>query len=135
MALPKLKPVLMPEGIGEKIDLRTKLKAELDTLTKTVGDFQKLIDGVELALMEQLDAQKTTSGGGKRATVTINESIVPNIKDWDLFAEYIYKNKYLHLLQRRPAVLACREIFELRGKLPGAEAFTKRTLNFTTKKG
>ena len=134
-ALPKLKPVLIPDGIGEKVDLRTKLKEELAQVTALVAAYEETIKGVETALMTQLDEMKTTNGGGKRATVSIVESVVPSVTDWDAFYAYIAKKKYFHLLERRASVTGCREIFELKGQLPGVEPFVKRKLNFTSKKG
>ena len=134
-ALPKLKPVLIPDGIGEKIDLRSRLKDDLTEINKVTSNIEEQIKAVEIALMSQLDIQGTTNGGGKRATVSIVESVVPTVKDWDAFYAYIAKKKYFHLLERRPSVSGCREIFETKGQLPGVEPFVKRTLNFSSKKG
>lgn len=135
MANTKMKPVLIPEGIGAKIDLRQKLKADKEEASKLVDAIEAHITSVETALLAQLDKEQTTNGGGKLATVSVTESIVPNVTDWDSFYKYIARMKYYHLLERRPSVTGCRELFETKGAIPGVMPFTKRKLNFTTKKG
>lgn len=135
MANAKMKTVLIPEGIGAKIDLRQKLKTEKEAAAAVVEQYEKLITDVETALMAQMDKEQTTNGGGKLATASINEAIVPQVTDWDLFYKYIARMKYYHLLERRPSVTGCRELFETKGAVPGVLPFTKRKLTFTSKKG
>lgn len=125
----------IPDGIGAKIDLRQKLKAQKEQLDAKVKDKEAEIDQVERALYEQMEKEGTTNGGGKTATVSIVESIVPNVKDWDAFYKYIKRLNYFHLLERRASVSGCRELFETKGAIPGVEPFTKRRLNFSAKKG
>ena len=129
------KPVAIPEGIGDKIDLRTALKLKLDAIQKIAKQYEELIGDVEISIQAHLEKEGTLAGAGKSATVSITESVVPTVKDWDQFYAFIHKKKWYHLLERRPSVTGCREIFEMNGKLPGVEPFTKRKLNFTSKKG
>lgn len=135
MKLPVFTPSAIPDGIGQKIDLRQQLKDDLALVQKLADEVSAHIDAVEKALIEQLDREGTTSGGGKRATVSVNESVVPNVTDWDAFYKFIARMKYYHLLERRPSVSGCRELFETKGAIPGVEPFLKRRLNFTAKKG
>lgn len=135
MKLPSYPAPAIPAGIGAKIDLRQALvndKKDIEALLKLVDEH---IDTVERQLFEQMDKEGTTKGGGKTATVTMNESVVPNVKDWGAFYKYLLRTKYLHLLERRPSVTGCRELFETKGAIPGVEPFVKRRLNFTAKKG
>jgi hypothetical protein len=56
--------------------------------------------------------------------------VVPNVTDWEKFMrEEVVKNGHIHLVERRPAVLGCREIFEMGGSIKGLEPYTKRKLN------
>lgn len=135
MKLPVYKGADIPSGIGAKIDLRQSLKSEKEQIQKLLDDVDADIDRVEKALFEQMEKEGTTNGGGSKATVSIVESVVPNVKDWDAFSKYIFRTKYLHLLERRPSVTGCRELFETKGAIPGVEPFIKRRLNFTAKKG
>lgn len=135
MKLPSLKALSIPSGIGAKIDLRQALcedKKEVEALLKSVVE---QIDAVEVSLFEQMEKEGTTNGGGKSATVSIVESVVPNVKDWDKLYAFIHRMKYYHLLERRPSVTGCRELFETKGAIPGVEPFMKRRLNFSSKKG
>ena len=135
MKLPTLKPLVGPAGIGQKIDLRQNLVAEKKELQSLLEAFEAQINEVETQLLQQLDKEGTTNGGGKNATVSVVESIVPNVKDWDSFYKFIARMKYFHLLERRASVSGCRELFETKGAIPGVEPFTKRRLNFSSKKG
>lgn len=135
MASVKVKPVLIPETIGGKIDLRQKLVATKAEIQAQIDAIDGQIRDVESALFAQMDKEGTTNGGGKTATVSINESVVPQIEDWDSFYAFIHRHKYYHLLERRPSVTGCRELFETKGKIPGVMPYTKRKLNFTSRKG
>jgi hypothetical protein len=119
----------MSKTIGELADemfaVREKKKLA-EELVKAIGEELAL---AEQALMEAADAQQTTAGKGKLASFTVGESVVPQVKDWDAFYKYIYKNKFAHLLERRPSVTGCRELFDTKGAIPGVEKFTKRKIN------
>lgn len=125
----------IPTTIGAKVDLRTQLKEQKEQAQAIVDAYDAHIKELELALLEQLDKEESLNGGGKTATVSIREAIVPQVDSWDDFYKYISRTKYFHLLERRPSVSGCRELFETKGKIPGVVPFIKRTLNFTSKKG
>ena len=115
--------------IGVKIDTLQKLrekKRKLEASVKEVADFMSTL---EKELMEQMDTEGVMKSTGKLASVSISESVKPSIEDWDLFYGYIHRNKYYHLLERRPSVTGCRELFEKKGKIPGVVPFTQRTIN------
>jgi len=135
MATVKVKPLLIPTTIGGKIDQRQKLVEQKALAQVVVDGIDAQIKEVEAALLAQMDKEGTTNGGGKTATVSVNESVVPTVTDWDEFYKYIHKQKWFHLLERRPSVTGCRELFETKGKIPGVMPFTKRKLNFNSKKG
>lgn len=135
MKLPSLKPLAIPAGIGAKIDTRQALCEDKKCVEALLKKLQEQIDAVESSIFEHLDREGTTNGGGKTATVTVGESVVPNVTDWDAFYKYIARMKYFHLLERRPSTTGCRELFETKGAIPGVVPFTKRRLNFSTKKG
>jgi predicted metal-binding protein len=84
--------------------------------------------------MARLEAEGIDGARGKLASVGINESIVPTVEDWDEFYRFIHRNKGYHLLERRAAAGAYRELLEQRkGKpVPGVVPFKKRTLSLRT---
>lgn len=130
-----IKPVVIPDAIGAKIDLRTKLVDQHREAQAAADLIDAQVKEVESALFEQMEREGTTRGGGKSATVSIVESVVPNVEDWEAFYKYIKRMGYFHLLERRPSVTGCRELFETKGKIPGVMPFQKRKLNFSKLKG
>jgi hypothetical protein len=117
--------------LGSLIDQASSLrerKRALEEQAKVVGaELQEL----EAKIIEALDKEGVTSSTGRLATGSVTESVVPQVEDWDLFYAYIFKNKYGHLLDRRPSVTGCRELFETKGKIPGVLPYVKRKLSLT----
>lgn len=111
-------------------DLREQ-RRQLDEQSKELGT---QLAALELQMIEALDAQGTTKGDGKKASVSISESIQPTVKDWDALWAFIFKGKHKQLMQLRISAPAWRELCELKKAPPGVEAFTKRSINLTTKK-
>lgn len=111
-------------------DLREQRK-KLDAESKELGT---QLEALELQMIEALDAQGTTKGDGKKASVSISDTVVPTVKDWDALWAFIFKGKHKQLMQLRISVSAWRELCELKKAPPGVEAFTKRSINLTKKK-
>ncbi len=115
--------------LGQQIDAIHALRETKRGLESQLKDIEKQMQEAEVGIMQAMDAEgikKTTSG---KATVSITESVKPQVEDWDAFGAYIIKNKFIHLLERRPSVTGCRELFETKGSIPGVVPFTKRSLN------
>jgi hypothetical protein len=85
---------------------------------------------LEEAILAKLAEQQLDRGSHAGYTFSRNETVVPQVEDWDAFYTYIRKNNYFHLLERRPASAGCRELFGLKGKIPGVVPFTKVSLSF-----
>jgi hypothetical protein len=109
----------------EYFKLREQKRAHEEAI-KQISDGMAVI---EAKLIESMDANGITKATGKNATVSISEQIRPNVQDWDQFYAYIHKHKYYHLLERRPSVSGCQELFETKGKVPGVVPFTARRIN------
>jgi hypothetical protein len=118
---------------GDLIDRLFELREQKRAIDSEIKEIEALMGTCTEQIFANLDSLKMTRGDGKLATVSINESVVPNVEDWDLFLDYIYKKKAGHLLQRRASTEACRETFERKGAIPGVSAFVKRTLSLRTK--
>lgn len=97
-----------------------KIKAFEEKIT-TLKEEGKLLEG-ELQLAAE--AQGLSRGGGKTSTWTLEPVVVPQATDWPAFYAYMAKKKYFHLLQRRPAVKACRELWERGITIPGMDKYT-----------
>lgn len=118
--------------IGAKIDKLFSIREDKRELEERIKLLVAQADAMETELITQLDAEGVTKSTGKKATVSISESIKPSVENWDDFYKYIQRNKYWHLLERRPSVTGCRELFETKGKIPGVVPFTQRKLNLRT---
>lgn len=115
--------------IGVKIDGLHKLREQKRALEAEIKTISEAMDALEQELLAQMDAEGVIKSTGKLATVSVTTSVKPVVEDWDAFYAYIHRHKYYHLLERRPAVLGCRELFEQKGKIPGVVPFTQRKLN------
>lgn len=115
--------------VGAKIDSLHALREEKRLLEEQVKAKTQEIDLAENELIEQMDQQNITKSTGSKATVSITTSEKPSVEDWNAFYAFIGKNKYYHLLERRPSVTGCRELFDTKGKIPGVVPFTQRKLN------
>ncbi len=115
--------------IGALIDRLAAKNREIKAKEQERKALEEEAEKLESQIMERMDAEQTATGSGKTATATINESVVPQVVDWDKFYDYIYQNRWFHLLQRRPSTPGCRELFESGKAVPGVDPFKKRKIN------
>lgn len=115
--------------MGSVIDGIWKLREDKRALEAKVKDVETKIAESETELMGLMEEQGVQKSTGSKASVSVTESVVPQVEDWDKFYEYIRKNKYFHLLERRPSATGCRELFESNKKVPGVVPFVKKRLN------
>jgi hypothetical protein len=115
--------------IGAKIDALHALREEKRQLEELLKAKAQEIDIAENELIELMDKQNITKSTGSKATVSISTSVRPSVEDWDAFYAFIHRHKYYHLLERRPSVTGCRELFDHKGAIPGVVPFTQRKLN------
>lgn len=118
--------------IGEQIDALQGLKIRKRQAEEVVKGIEEEIAAAEGKLIELMDAQGITKSTGSMATVSIQESVKPSVEDWNAFYQYIKEHDYFHLLDRRPSVNGCRELFEKQGAIPGVVPFIKRVVRTTT---
>lgn len=118
-----------PRKIGDLVDKLHEIRERKREAEEAVKAIDEEFRRVEAELMELADEQGTLTGKGKVGSFSIVESVLPQVKDWDAFYKYIQKTKYWHLLERRPSVTGCRELFETKGAIPGVDKFTKRKIN------
>lgn len=128
------KPALTLGQAADKIyDLREK-KREIDAELKAV---EAEISALTETIFDLLEEQDTRKAEGKRASISVNYAINPSTKNWDDTARFIINGKrgdrfaYAHLLYKRIAAPAYRELRSLGVIIPGQEDFTNRTLSIT----
>lgn len=127
-------PIRKTPTIGSLADAMFDLREKRKVHEEKSKEIAAEIAALELQLIEILDQQGSTKGDGKKASVSISESIQPNVKDWDALWAFIFKGKHKQLMQLRISPPAWRELCELKKPPPGVETFTKRSINLTTKK-
>ncbi len=118
-----------PVTIGSLIDGMNGLRELRREIAAQDADLKKQYDAAETQLIELLDQQNTSKGAGRTASASVSETTVFNPTNWDEFIAYVIKTKQGHLVQRRLSAPAVLEIFTLKGKVPGVEPFTKRSIN------
>ena len=117
-----------PLTIGAATDKMWKLREEkraLEAQIKVIETSMKELEGTVFGL---LDAQDTRKAEGKSASVSITESVVANVENWDALWPWISKTKNFHLIQKRVSDPGMRELWALGKVVPGVQPFTKRTL-------
>lgn len=116
-------------NLGQMVDKLNATREKKRSIQKQLDEAEAAYNALAEEIIAKMDSEGVEKTTGKTASVSKSVSIKPNVLDWDAFYAYIHRNKYYHLLERRPSVTGCRELFETKGKVPGVEAFTKVTLN------
>lgn len=110
--------------LGVIADAILENKLEVKRLNRVIEAHEAQIKTLEVELQAAAGKEELTSGGGTKSEWSIAPHTVPQVVNWDEVYAYIKENDYFHLLQRRPAVKACQEIWELGKVIPGVERFT-----------
>lgn len=120
----------MTTKISTLITTLCDLKRSKKTLESELKSVETHIAGVEKDLLLAMDAEGIMESKSSVGKVTVGESVYPHVEQWDQFAQFILDNGYLHLLERRPAVLAYRELISMGKPVPGVLPYTKRKVTF-----
>jgi hypothetical protein len=115
--------------LGRLIDAAWEVREKKRAVQAQLDSLDAEIAKIEGTILARLDAEEVDTGRGKKASVSISESTVFSISDFDVFTKYVKKSGYFHLFQRRVTDLAAREIFQSKGKVPGLTPFTRRRVN------
>lgn len=136
-------PAILNKPVAAIIDAAFQQKKLVDAAAAAHKKVKKVFDLLEWAALRKMetlgDTTVNTEGvevnipllkaGGLFATATVTESEQPNVTDWDDFYKYIIENDMMHLLQKRAAANACRELWEMGDEIAGVEPYTKRALS------
>jgi hypothetical protein len=122
-------PIRLENSLGGMVDQLYELNDKKRALEEELSLIDIKRKYVEIAIINDMEKQNSLKVGGLKATASISTSIVPNVIDWESFFKYISRKKYWHLVERRPSVTGCRELFETKGAIPGVVPFTKIRLS------
>ena len=118
------------QTLSEIIQSLGALVARKKALAVEAKDVDNQITDIENLLFATCDEQGITEAGAGGAKIVLSEAMYPQVESWDLFGEHILDNRAIFLLERRPAVLAYRELLSLGRPVPGVLPFTKRKLTY-----
>jgi hypothetical protein len=117
--------------LGACIDALYTARAERLARQKEVEVLAVEESRIKEFLLETLAANKLEGAKGRLATAATRRTVVPVLKEWDLFTEYVRKNRAFDLFERRVSRLAFRERLDAGKTVPGVEPFTVVELSLT----
>lgn len=117
-------------SIGNQIDEYAKLRKEKAALSKQLDDLNKKITACEQELIDSLSSQSMSKASGHLATISIGESEIAVVKDWQILYNHIVESGSFELLQKRLSNRVALEAISVNGGLPGTEVIKQPKLNF-----
>lgn len=117
--------------LGELGDSIYTLQQRISEAAARVKDLESEKRAIETQLMLAMQDAGTDIVRGDIATISISETIRPQIQDYDALTRFILRRKALHLFERRISSTAYREMKDsLGGKgIPGLTEFVQARLN------
>ena len=112
---------------------RDILREEKRSLESRVKDINGLLETNEIAILEKAEELGVDSFAVGPISFSVSRNVVGNVQDWDTVWDYIITNNATHLVQRRLANAAYKELLDMDETLPGVEPFTKVSLNMRKK--
>ena len=112
----------------------TEIKAQMEPLKRELKDLDEIRRELEVKITEDMQADGLTLARTDFGTPSLTKETVPNVGSWISLEGYIYENKALHLVQRRVASPAFREIWKQGFKVPGVDPFDVTKFHFSNKK-
>lgn len=106
------------DAVGTYVELRDRLAVDRHAWEEHELRIKDHVERISMWLRDKgdelgTDSFSTPSGTAYRA---VKESY--RIESWPTYSAWILKTGNIHCLERRPAKLACKEIFEELGELP-----------------
>jgi hypothetical protein len=117
--------------LGACIDALYVARAERLAKQKEVEALAVEESRIKDYLLQTLAENKLEGARGRLATAATRRTIVPVLKEWDAFTEYVRKNRAFDLFERRVSRLAFRERLDAGKTVPGVEPFTVVELSLT----
>lgn len=119
-------PLTVRELVEQLVEIRDE-RSHISEKDKILGDRFRAIETVLMAKLDEQGMKRATVDGV--ATATLTEVVLPQVRDWDAVYEYILRTDSMHLLQKRPAAAAFRELIDAGESVPGIDPYTKRSIS------
>jgi hypothetical protein len=124
-----------PRTIADIIRAMVEVRDERRSLARRdkelVAEWEVLRDQLLAKMKEQ--GEDINSISSRTHTATKTKDPVPVVDDWDTFYDWLWETKSWHLLQRRIAVGAFREVIDSGGEIPGLHATDKVDISLTAR--
>lgn len=125
--------ITQPPTLGAIIESLLEIRDERRRIAARDKELVEAWRTNEMLMISALDAQGSITSATTAGRATISEEVVPNVDDWDAFYDYIWEQKAFHLLQKRPAAAAYRELVAAGEDVKGLSPFTKRSISLSKK--
>jgi hypothetical protein len=102
-----------PARLGELIDKLDALREKYRDAEAKAKTIKTAYDELAEEIKSRLGQENMDKATGKRATVSLKNSIVATITDWDVLTRFIKKKGYYHLFNRSVNTAAFRELYEM----------------------
>jgi hypothetical protein len=127
--LAQKQPRTAEQIIRRMFDIRNRKRRVSAIEKKLNAEWDSLKAEILAKIREQGEGMKAISS--KLGTASITEEIVPHVDDWDQVWEYMKENDALHLVQKRVATGAFRELIESGQEVPGMRPVPKIDISLT----
>lgn len=123
----------MSKTLGKLADARYRLREKRLALSRKVDELKAQEQELEGEIFSALKASEVTSATGSVATVSVTESEVPTLEDFDAFFAYAKRKPNQDLLPQRVSTTAWRARHAAGKTVPGVKAFKRVSLSITKK--
>ncbi len=122
-------PLTAAQIVEKMVTIRDERRSISSRDKELVEEWRKY----ELDLMKILAEQGMEKVSTPSGTASINKTILPQVVDWDEFYQYIVDNDAFHMLQKRPAAAAFRELQEAGEEVAGVIPYEKTEIGLRKK--
>lgn len=124
-AIKEKQPLTPGDMIARLREIREERRQISDRDSELVEEWRN----VEGMFLRYLDEQGMTKASSDSGTASISEEVVPMTDNWDEFIAYVQQEQAFHLIQRRVATGAYREMLQSGQEVPGLKPFVKRSIS------
>lgn len=124
-------PAVDESKLGTLIDQLADLRRDKKELEKVLTGIEEEISNIEDDIIHMMSEQGLERAAHNGVSVTPKQHTYAHVEDWARFYDFIDKNKYWHLLEKRVSVTGYRELIELGRDVPGVVPFVKTKLSVT----
>ena len=122
-------PLTTAEIVARMVAIRDERRKISSHDKELIEEYRPL----EMELIVRLDEQGMEKASTAAGTASINETVLPQVVDWDEFYEWIKETDSFYMLQKRPAAAAYRELQDSGQEVAGIVPFTKREIGLRKK--